>query len=119
MSKKDSVRAKAKKANKERRAAMVIKVLSFNIQDNKLSVDKKDYLKQLAIDAKYYYNYVVSLSQKPYVDDFGNIYYRLNYVIIDDFGDAIRLNNVFEFNTQSDDIKIYNYKEGTYSTFKI
>ena len=42
---KPSDRIQTRKETKSRRSSMVIKVLSFNIQKNKLSKDKKFYLK--------------------------------------------------------------------------
>ena len=50
---------------------MVVKVLSFNIQKNKLSKIKKEYLKLLKLEAKYYYNYLVYLSKFFITDNFG------------------------------------------------
>ena len=46
----------ARKETQARRKSMVIKVLYFNIQKNKLSKEKKSYLNLLKLEAKYYYN---------------------------------------------------------------
>ena len=97
-------RSITKKATKARRASMVIKVLSFNIQKNKLSHEKKHYLKLLKVEAKYYYNYLLSLSEHKTTDNYGTIIYP---------------NNLFDFNTKSDLIKIFNYINNTYYEYEL
>ena len=100
--KEPSIRSKSLKDTKDRRKSMVIKVLSFNIQKNKLSKAKKSYLKLLNLEAKYYYNYLISLSQVS---------------IVDDFGDLIYPNNLFEFNTKTNHIKIFSFADKTYCDY--
>ena len=102
--KEPSIRSKSLKDTKDRRKSMVIKVLSFNIQKNKLSKAKKSYLKLLNLEAKYYYNYLISLSQVSIVDDFGNLIYP---------------NNLFEFNTKPNHIKIFSFADKTYCDYEI
>ncbi|MBC7474040.1 MAG: hypothetical protein H7263_07080 [Candidatus Sericytochromatia bacterium] len=70
-----SSRSLGLKATKARRKEMVIKVFSFNIQKNKFSKDKKIYLALLKLEAKYYYNYLVFLSQVKTTDNYGDIIY--------------------------------------------
>ena len=64
-----------KKITSQRRKNMLVKVIEFNITNNHLSQDKKSYLKQLFTEAKYYYNYLLNLSQKSCTDDYGNLIY--------------------------------------------
>ena len=86
-----SSRQITKKANKERREQdMVIKVFTFNIQENKLSKDKKFYLNKLARETRNYYNYLIHESQS----------------VVDDFGNSVRPNNLFQFDTKPNTIKI-------------
>ena len=94
--KEKSQRSISLKETKERRKAMVLKVLSFTIQANKLSQEKEDYLYQLSTEAKWYYNYLIHLSRQVVTDDFGNLIY---------------LNNLFQFNTKSNSITVFNYHE--------
>lgn len=89
-----SQRSLSLKETKERRKNMAIKVLSFNIQSNKLSQTKKHYLKLLSLEAKWFYNYLVYLSQ-------------IN--IVNDYGDLIYPHNLFTFNTKSNWINVYTY----------
>ena len=89
-----SQRSLSLKETKDRRKNMAIKVLSFNIQSNKLSQTKKHYLKLLSLEAKWFYNYLVYLSQ-------------IN--IVNDYGDLIYPHNLFTFNTKSNWIKVYTY----------
>jgi putative transposase len=93
-----TVRSLSRKETKSRRSSMVIKVLSFNIQKNKLSRIKKSYLNLLRLEAKYYYNYLIYLSEQYITDDFGSIVYP---------------NNLFEFNTKSDLIQVFNHFDNT------
>ena len=99
-----SSRSLGLKATKERRKEMVIKVFSFNIQKNKLSKDKKIYLALLKLEAKYYYNYLVSLSQVKTTDNYGDIIYP---------------NNLFNFNTKSDLIQIFNCEDSTHVEYEL
>ena len=99
-----SSRSLGLKATKERRKEMVIKVFSFNIQKNKLSRQKKIYLSLLKLEAKYYYNYLVSLSQVKITDNYGDIIYP---------------NNLFSFNTKSDLIKVFNYEDNTHVDYEL
>ena len=92
------------KATKERRKEMVIKVFSFNIQKNKLSKDKKIYLALLNLEAKYYYNYLIYYSQIKTTDNYGDIIYP---------------NNLFNFNTKSDLIKVFNYENNTHVDYEL
>lgn len=96
--KEPNIRSLTKRETKSRRASMVIKVLSFNIQKNKLSFAKKSYLNLLRLEANYYYNYLIALSEQKITDDFGNIIYP---------------NNIFNFNTKSNLITIFNYQDNT------
>ena len=91
MAKELTQRQKTKKATKIRRESMVIKVLSFNIQENKLSLPKKKFLKLLNYEAKYYYNYLINSSE----------------FFTDDYGDSVRKINLFDFNTKSNRITVY------------
>ena len=91
-----SQRSLSLKNTKNRRKNMTIKVLSFNIQSNKLSQAKKQYLKLLSLEAKWFYNYLVYLSQ-------------IN--IVNDYGDLIYPYNLFTFNTKSNHIKVYTYNK--------
>jgi hypothetical protein len=102
--KEPNIRFKSIKDTKARRKSMVIKVLSFNVQKNKLSKHKKSYLKLLNLEAKYYYNYLISLSQVSIVDDFGNIIYP---------------NNLFQFNTKSNQIFVYEFSSNSYLLYTI
>ena len=54
---KTSNRLQTRRETQSRRSSMVIKVLSFNIQKNKLSQNKKYYLKSLFLEAKLKHNY--------------------------------------------------------------
>ena len=99
-----SSRSLGLKATKERRKEMVIKVFSFDIQKNKLSKDKKIYLGLLKLEAKYYYNYLVFLSQVKTTDNYGDIIYP---------------NNLFNFNTKSDLIQIFNYEDNTHVEYEL
>ena len=99
-----NIRTLTRKETKSRRKAMVIKVLSFKIQANKLSHAKKQYLHNLSLEAKYFYNYLVYLSQINFMDDFGNLIYP---------------NNLFKFNTKSNFIKIFNHKDKSYEPFEL
>jgi len=94
--KEKSQRSISLKETKKRRKSMVLKVISFKIQSNKLSHEKEDYLKQLSTEAKWYYNYLIQLSRQVVTDDFGNLIY---------------LNNLFQFNTKSNSITVFNYHE--------
>ena len=96
---KPSDRIQTRKETKSRRSSMVIKVLSFNIQKNKLSKDKKFYLKTLFLEAKYYYNYLIYLSQQSVTDNYGNTVYPYN---------------LFEFNTKSNQILVYENSSNSY-----
>lgn len=101
---KPSDRIQTRKETKSRRSSMVIKVLSFNIQKNKLSKDKKSYLKTLFLEAKYYYNYLIYLSQQSVIDNYGNIVYPYN---------------VFEFNTKSNQILVYENSSNSYLPYEL
>jgi hypothetical protein len=99
-----NIRSLSKRETKSRRASMIVKVLSFNIQKNKLSKNKKAYLKLLRLEAKYYYNYLIYLFEQSVTDDFGNIVYP---------------NNIFQFDTKSDLIQIFNYIENTHLDYEL
>ena len=99
-----SARIVALKATKARRKSMIIKVFSFNIQKNKLSKEKKKYLNLLNLEAKYYYNYLVYCSQIKTTDN---------------YGDVIYLNNLFEFNTKSNLIKIFNHEDKIHVDYEL
>ena len=101
---KSSNRLQTRKETQSRRSSMVIKVLSFNIQKNKLSQNKKSYLKTLFLEAKYYYNYLIYLSQINITDDFGNTLYP---------------HNLFEFNTKSNQILVYEYSSNSYLPYEL
>ena len=101
---KPSDRIQTRKETKSRRSSMVIKVLSFNIQKNKLSKDKKFYLKTLFLEAKYYYNYLIYLSQQSVTDNYGNTVYPYN---------------LFEFNTKSNQILVYENSSNSYLPYKL
>ena len=101
---KPSDRIQTRKETKSRRSSMVIKVLSFNIQKNKLSKDKKFYLKTLFLEAKYYYNYLIYLSQQSVTDNYGNMVYPYN---------------LFEFNTKSNQILVYENSSNSYLHYKL
>lgn len=90
--KKTDARILERKLTAERRKAMRIVVLSFNLSHNKLSSSDKFYLKQLFQESKYYYNYLLFLSQQTIVDDFGNIIYP---------------HNIFNFDTKINHIQVY------------
>jgi rubrerythrin len=92
------------KATKARRKDMVIKVFSFNIQKNKLSKSKRKYLALLKLEAKYYYNYLVSLSHVKITDNYGDIVYP---------------NNLFNFNTKCNLIQIFNYEDNTHVNYEL
>ena len=64
-----------KKLTSQRRKNMLVKVIEFNITNNHLSQDKKHYLKQIFTEAKYYYNYLLNISQKSCTDDYRNLIY--------------------------------------------
>lgn len=101
---KPSDRIQTRKKTKSRRSSMVIKVLSFNIQKNKLSKDKKSYLKTLFLEAKYYYNYLIYLSQQSVTDNYGNTVYPYN---------------LFEFNTKSNYILVYENSSNSYLPYEL
>ena len=101
---KPSDRIQTRKETKSRRSSMVIKVLSFNIQKNKLSKDKKLYLKTLFLEAKYYYNYLIYLSQQSVTDNYGNTVYPYN---------------LFEFNTKSNQILVYENSSNSYLLYEL
>ena len=101
---KPSDRIQTRKETKSRRSSMVIKVLSFNIQKNKLSKDKKLYLKTLFLEAKYYYNYLIYLSQQSVTDNYGNTVYPYN---------------LFEFNTKSNQILVYENSSNSYLPYEL
>ena len=101
---KPSDRIQTRKETKSRRSSMVIKVLSFNIQKNKLSKDKKFYLKTLFLEAKYYYNYLIYLSQQSVTDNYGNTVYPYN---------------LFEFNTKSNQILVYENSSNSYLLYEL
>jgi len=101
---KPSDRIQTRKETKSRRSSMVIKVLSFNIQKNKLSKDKKFYLKTLFLEAKYYYNYLIYLSQQSVTDNYGNTVYP---------------NNLFDFNTKSNQILVYEHSSNSYLPYEL
>ena len=101
---KPSDRIQTRKETKSRRSSMVIKVLSFNIQKNKLSKDKKFYLKTLFLEAKYYYNYLIYLSQQSVTDNYGNTVYPYN---------------LFEFNTKSNQILVYENSSNSYLPYEL
>ena len=94
----------ARKETQARRKSMVIKVLSFNIQKNKLSKQKKSYLNLLKLEAKYYYNYLIYLSQISITDNYGDIIYP---------------NNLFEFNTKSNFILVYEHSSNSYLPYEL
>ena len=99
-----SARLQTRKETKSRRSSMVIKVLSFNIQKNKLSKNKKFYLKTLFTEAKYYYNYLIYLSQQYITDNYGNTVYP---------------HNLFEFNTKSNQILVYEHSTNSYLPYEL
>ena len=99
-----SARNQSRKETKARRSSMVIKVLSFNIQKNKLSQEKRIYLKILFLEAKYYYNYLIHLSQQSITDNYGNTVYP---------------NNLFEFNTKSNGILVYEHSTNSYLPYEL
>ena len=101
---KPSDRIQTRKETKSRRSSMVIKVLSFNIQKNKLSKNKKSYLKTLFLEAKYYYNYLIHLSQQSITDNYGNTVYPYN---------------LFEFNTKSNQILVYENSSNSYLPYEL
>ena len=101
---KPSDRIQTRKETKSRRSSMVIKVLSFNIQKNKLSKNKKSYLKTLFLEAKYYYNYLIYLSQQSVTDNYGNTVYPYN---------------LFEFNTKSNQILVYENSSNSYLPYEL
>ena len=101
---KPSDRIQTRKETKSRRSSMVIKVLSFNIQKNKLSKDKKFYFKTLFLEAKYYYNYLIYLSQQSVTDNYGNTVYPYN---------------LFEFNTKSNQILVYENSSNSYLPYEL
>ena len=99
-----SARIQSRKETQSRRSSMVIKVLSFNIQKNKLSQEKRIYLKTLFLEAKYYYNYLIHLSQQSITDNYGNTVYP---------------NNLFEFNTKSNQILVYEHSTNSYLPYEL
>lgn len=101
---KSSDRIQTRKETQSRRSSMVIKVLSFNIQKNKLSQNKKYYLKSLFLEAKYYYNYLIYLSQQYITDNYGNTLYP---------------HNLFEFNTKSNQILVYEHSTNSYLPYEL
>ena len=101
---KSSDRIQTRRETQSRRSSMVIKALSFNIQKNKLFKDKKFYLRTLFTEAKYYYNYLIYLSQINITDDFGNTVYP---------------HNLFEFNTKSNWILVYEHSTNSYLPYEL
>ena len=101
---KPSDRIQTRKETKSRRSSMVIKVLSFTIQKNKLSQEKRIYLKTLFLEAKYYYNYLIYLSQQSVTDNYGNTVYPYN---------------LFEFNTKSNQILVYENSSNSYLPYEL
>ena len=99
-----SARIQSRKETKARRSSMVIKVLSFTIQKNKLSQEKRIYLKTLFLEAKYYYNYLIYLSQQSVTDNYGNTVYPYN---------------LFEFNTKSNQILVYENSSNSYLPYEL
>ena len=99
-----SQRTITRKATKTRRDSMRLMVLSFNIQNNKLSLDKYKYLTKLCMEAKYFYNYLLNLSQ---------------VTITDDFGDLIYSHNLFQFNTKSNHITVFDSQSNTHNYYKL
>ncbi len=99
-----SARLQTRRETQSRRSSMVIKVLSFNIQKNKLSKNKKSYLKTLFLEAKYYYNYLIYLSQQYITDNYGNTVYP---------------HNLFEFNTKSNQILVYEHSTNSYLPYEL
>jgi hypothetical protein len=90
--KKTDSRVLERKLTSERRKAMKIVVLSFNLSHNKLASSDRLYLTDLFKETKYYYNYLLYLSQISIIDDFGNLIYP---------------NNIFNHDTKSNFIKVY------------
>ena len=88
-----STRMLNKKLTSKRRKDMRVKVIEFNISNNHLAQEKKLYLKQLLTEAKYYYNYLLNLSQHSCVDDYGNIVYT---------------NPIFSIDTKNNHIEVFN-----------
>ena len=97
-------RAQQRKLTSERRAAMKIMVLSFNLSNNKLSQVDKFYLKLLFLEAKYYYNYLLYLSKLTITDDFGNMIYPYN---------------LFKFDTKIDNIQVYNSSFNLFEPYEL
>ena len=91
-------RISTRKDTSTRRKSMLVKVLSFNISNNHLSINKKHYLKELFKEAKFYYNFLISWSQKTIVDDFGNLLYPHN---LNKFDTKINIISVFNSSTQT------------------
>jgi putative transposase len=96
-----SDRMKTKRATKQRRKGMVIKVLVFNIQGNKLSHEKVDFLKLLNFESTAYYNYLIYITNQP-------------NTITDDFGNQIPPPDLFHFNTKSNSIQLFDKDGDTY-----
>ena len=97
-----STRMLNKKLTSKRRKDMHVKVIEFNIANNHLSPDKKLYLKQLLTEAKYYYNYLLNLSQNSCVDDYGHIVYTHPIHQID-----TKNNHIEVFNSATHEVMTY------------
>ena len=100
-----STRMLNKKLTSKRRKDMHVKVIEFNISNNHLSQDKKLYFKQLLTEAKYYYNYLLNLSQHSCVDDFGNLIYTNSIHQID-----TKNNHITVFNSATHEVMPYELK---------
>lgn len=87
-----NIRTITKKKTSERRLNMLVKVLSFNLSFNHLSIAKKEFLSNSFKEAKYYYNYLLHWSQKTIIDDFGNLLYPNH---LKDFDEKINLISVY------------------------
>ena len=83
---------------------MLVKVFSFNLQKNKLSKAKEKYLSLLFREAKWYYNYLINLSQKQVTNDFGNLVYCYN---------------LFNLKTNQKFIKRYNPKFDCFEDYEL
>ena len=99
-----NTRQQTKKDNKNRRNSMLVKVFSFNLQKNKLSKAKEKYLSLLFREAKWYYNYLINLSQKQVTNDFGNLVYCYN---------------LFNLKTNQKFIKRYNQKFDCFEDYEL
>lgn len=98
-------RTLTRKETSLRRSSMLIKVLTFNLSYNHLSLDKKDYLLHSFKESKYYYNFLLSWSQQTIVDDFGNLVYPNSLNNIDTKNNLIVIFNSLTLESYQYEIK--------------